>query len=69
VSQYFDAFPGHAAMLNKPLSPDLAQHWRRLSQELKFPAGSLPASDGNVTRGGWIRARRIQRQIEIGSTV
>ncbi len=56
VSQYFEAFPGHAAMLNRPLDPDLAKRWRRLSQALKLPVTSLPTPDGNVTRGDWIRA-------------
>lgn len=56
VSQYFEAFPGHAARLDKPLDSGLAERWNRLSQELQLPTESLPTPDGIVTRRDWIRA-------------
>lgn len=56
VSQYFSAFPGHAALLDKPLDSDLAQRWSRLAQEIRLPAATLPTADGKITRGDWIRA-------------
>ena len=50
ISQYFEAFPGHAANLNKPLDPELRKHWSALAEKhnLRVPSGS-------TTRGDWIR--------------
>lgn len=56
ISQYYEAYPGHAAALDKPLDAELAGRWHRLAEELQLPAGNLPAPDGNITRGDWIRA-------------
>ena len=56
ISQYFEAFPGHEAGLEKPLDAALVERWDRLARKLKLPAGVLPTPDGSVTRGDWIRA-------------
>jgi len=56
VGQYFEAFPFHAAALDQVLSAQLAAHWLGIAQEAKLNPASLPAADGKVTRGDWIRA-------------
>ena len=56
VGQYFRAFPGHAAELEKPLDPALAERWRSLAEELQIASAKLPAADGKATRGEFIRA-------------
>ena len=56
ISQYFEAFPGHQAGLEKPLDTAVAERWNRLARKLKLPSEVLPTADGNVTRGDWIRA-------------
>lgn len=50
VSQYFEAFPGHAARLNLRLDDELRKRWTALAKEhrLLVPVGS-------TTRGDWIR--------------
>ncbi|MCA9135395.1 MAG: FAD-dependent oxidoreductase, partial [Planctomycetales bacterium] len=55
VSQYYEAFPGHAAMLDKPIDADLISKWNGLLEDLEIPAGQLPKPDGTATRGDWIR--------------
>ena len=51
VSQYFEAFPGHAIKLDQPLDEELKTRWNRLARQHGFlePAAS-------TTRGDWIRA-------------
>nr|WP_236649355.1 FAD-dependent oxidoreductase [Rhodopirellula sp. SM50] len=51
VSQYFEAFPGHAARLDAPLDEELATRWNQLARRHGL---SFPATSG--TRGDWIRA-------------
>lgn len=54
--QYFEASPGHAAELDKPLDAELAGRWRKLAAELRVPVDKLPKPDGKTTRGDWVRA-------------
>lgn len=54
--QYFEANPGHAAELTKPLDAALSERWRRLAAGLAVPLGQLPIADGKLTRGDWLRA-------------
>lgn len=51
VSQYYEAFPGHAARLEQPLDADLRIRWEQLARR-----ESLPLPTATVTRGDWIRA-------------
>jgi hypothetical protein len=50
VSQYFEAFPGHAAKLDEPLSPVVRDHWTALARQ-----HGLPVPESAATRGDWIR--------------
>ncbi|MBI5773508.1 MAG: FAD-dependent oxidoreductase [Verrucomicrobia bacterium] len=54
--QYSEAAPGHAADLATPLDATLVERWRKLAAELGLDAAKLPAADGKVTRGDFIRA-------------
>ena len=51
VSQYFEAFPGHAIKLNQPLDQELKTRWNRLARQ-----HGLPEPAASSTRGDWIRA-------------
>ncbi|EDY22047.1 conserved hypothetical protein [Chthoniobacter flavus Ellin428] len=55
-SQYYEAFPGHAAELSKPLDPALAERWEKLASSLNIDVAGLPKADGKTTRGAWLRA-------------
>jgi hypothetical protein len=50
--QYYEAFPYHAAELDKPLDDALAAQWEKLVAQ----SAKLPKPDGKLTRGEWIRA-------------
>lgn len=50
VSQYFEAFPGHAARLNLPLDEELRKRWAALAKN-----DNLPVPNASATRGDWIR--------------
>jgi Domain of Unknown Function (DUF1080) len=50
VSQYFEAFPGHAARLNLTLDDELRKRWNALANEHRL---IVPAE--STTRGDWIR--------------
>ncbi len=50
ASQYFEAFPGHAARLDLPLDDELRKRWTALAKENHL---SVPTS--TTTRGDWIR--------------
>ncbi|MDH3441567.1 MAG: FAD-dependent oxidoreductase, partial [Gammaproteobacteria bacterium] len=50
VSQYFEAFPGHAARLNLRLDDALRKRWSALAKKL-----DLPVPIESTTRGDWIR--------------
>ena len=51
VSQYFEAFPGHAIKLDQPLDEKLKTCWNRLARQ-----HGLPQPAASTTRGDWIRA-------------
>jgi hypothetical protein len=50
ISQYFEAFPGHAAKLNQTLDDDLRERWTALAKENRL---FVPSE--STTRGHWIR--------------
>ena len=50
VSQYFEAFPGHAANLDRPLDEELSKRWSALAKKY-----NLPVPTEYTTRGDWIR--------------
>ena len=54
-SQYNEAFPFHAAELDKVLDATLATRWQKLAGSLGIDAAELPAANGSVTRGAWLR--------------
>ncbi len=56
VSQYFEAFPGHAVQLEKVLGSEVADHWRNIARGQHLPLEQLPSADRQTTRGQWIRA-------------
>jgi FAD dependent oxidoreductase len=53
--QYFEAFPGHAAELDRVLDAALAEKWIALATKLGVKTDALPQADGKVTRGDWLR--------------
>jgi hypothetical protein len=55
-SQYYEAFPGHAAELDKPLDSALAARWEKIANDLYVDPSNLPKVDGKTTRGAWLRA-------------
>jgi hypothetical protein len=59
--QYYEAAPGHAAQLDRPLDLVLASLWRALAWKLELNLDRLPVPDGRVTRGDFIRAASAQR--------
>lgn len=54
--QHSEAWFNHTADLGRVLDAPLAARWQALARELGLPADRLPAADGRVTRGDWIRA-------------
>jgi len=54
--QYYEAFTGHAAELDRVLDAELAQTWRQIAISLEVSADVLPAADGKNTRGQFISA-------------
>lgn len=50
--QYYEAFPGHAVELQRPLTKELAKSWRQLAAKLNLPVDKLA---GATTRGEFIR--------------
>jgi hypothetical protein len=53
--QYFEAFPGHAAELDRVLDDALAEKWAALAGKLGVKTEGLPQADAKTTRGGWLR--------------
>lgn len=53
--QHSEAWLNHTADLERPLDPELAGRWRALAQQSGIDAARLPAADGRLTRGAWIR--------------
>ena len=60
--QYFEANPGHAVELAKPLDAALVERWRKLASELGVPLAQQPPADGKLTRGDFIRAVALQQR-------
>jgi hypothetical protein len=56
VGQYYEAYPDHAAELDKPLDAATAERWEKLAKTLDLDAARLPKVNGKVTRGAWLRA-------------
>lgn len=56
ISQYSQAYPGHAAKLDQPLDTDLTERWNDLARQLMLPEPELSTSDRTLTRGDWIRS-------------
>ncbi len=56
--QYYAAFPSHAAELDKALDAALADRWKKLAASLGIANEQIPAADGQITRGAWLRALR-----------
>ena len=56
LGQYYEAFPGHAAELDKPLDETVATRWLALAAKLPLDSTKLPKADGKLTRGAWLRA-------------
>jgi hypothetical protein len=54
--QYYEANPGHAVELGRPLDVALALRWTALAAEVGLTTAGLPAADGKTTRGDFIRA-------------
>ena len=54
--QYYEAYPAHAAELERPLDAALAKRWLTLAAELKLPAEQLANVAEKSTRGEFIRA-------------
>jgi hypothetical protein len=52
--QHSQAWLNHRADLEAPLDPGLASRWTALARDTGV-AGELPAADGALTRGAWIR--------------
>jgi hypothetical protein len=55
VGQYYEAFPGHAAQLDKVLDGATAERWVKLASSLSVDTSKLPKPDGKTTRGAWVR--------------
>jgi hypothetical protein len=55
IGQYYEAYPHHAAELDRPLDPALAGRWRQLALQLGIAPDRLPAADEGATRGAWLR--------------
>jgi len=51
VSQYFEAFPGHAANLDKHLDEELRKRWSALAKRHNLPIPTERATRGDLIRG------------------
>lgn len=58
VGQFYEAFPGHAAGLDLPLTPDLRQRWLELARSQKIDAARFAETK---TRGDFLRAAFASR--------
>ncbi len=52
IGQYYEAFPGHAAELDKVLDEETRARWEGIARELGIEVGEV---EGEITRGGWLR--------------
>ncbi|MEQ1851992.1 MAG: FAD-dependent oxidoreductase [Chthoniobacteraceae bacterium] len=55
IGQYFEAFPNHAADLDRVLDEATATRWKELGKKLGLAAEQLPSPDGKISRGDWLR--------------
>jgi hypothetical protein len=55
AGQYFEAFPFHAADLDRALDPEVSARWEKLAATLGLDSSKLPKTDGRLTRGAWLR--------------
>jgi len=53
--QHSESWLNHSADLGRVVEPALAQRWQVIAQEAGIKRSALPAADGKVTRGDWIR--------------
>jgi lysophospholipase L1-like esterase len=56
IGQYHESYPHHEAELGKVLDGPLATRWAALARTLGLAVENLPAADGSLTRGEWIRS-------------
>jgi hypothetical protein len=54
--QYYEAYPGHAAELDKPLDGEQHARWLKIAADLGIASDKLPQADSQPTRGDFIRA-------------
>lgn len=54
--QYYEAFPNHAAELDRPLDSATHGRWLGLVQDLGLPVPTLPPANGRTTRRDFINA-------------
>ncbi len=50
--QYYEAFPGHAAELERTLEPEVRARWEKLAERIGVKA---PGATADTTRGEWIK--------------
>ena len=55
LGQYYEAFPHHAAELQRVLDAELYGRWETLRKELGVEGDELPKPNGKVTRREWLR--------------
>jgi len=55
VGQYYEAYPFHAADLDKPLDAVTGERWRQLAATLGIDPAKLPPVTAKTTRGEWLR--------------
>lgn len=53
-TQYYEAYPHHAAELERVLDPLLARRWAALAAEQAISIARLPLADGKITRREWL---------------
>ena len=62
IGQYFEAFPAHAAELDRILDEPTAARWLALAKQHGLSTDPLPPADGKATRGEWIRKAWMLRK-------
>jgi hypothetical protein len=55
IGQYYEAFPGHGAELDRVLDATTSARWVALAKRLGLAIDGLPSADGKLTRGEWLR--------------
>jgi len=59
ASQYFEAFPGHAAKLEQPLDDDLVERWSAIATENGVPVPKSATTRGESIRAAWNSSQPI----------